>query len=143
MRKNTEHNRNHDGQLDRFLPWYMGFLAQENEAKHDGGESARAEPSHKEHSGRTHVGSNHGDRYRDHSYRRQAKDGIQCVGGVEVPEVQRHKQTKEEEDKVIEELSPALGEFNAEYIDVLKAYLCGDACDIGSNKHAAANRFAG
>jgi hypothetical protein len=46
MRKNAEQNRGHDGQLDRFLPWYMRFLAQENEAEHDGGESTRAEPSH-------------------------------------------------------------------------------------------------
>lgn len=75
MRKNAEHHRGHDDQLDRFLPWYMCFLPKEDETEHDGSESVRAEPPHEQHGGCTQTGANDGDRHRNHPHRRQAKDG--------------------------------------------------------------------
>src|SRR5262249_50392879 len=64
MRKNAEHNRDHNGQLDRFLPWYMCFLPKEDETEHDGSESARSEPPREQHGGGTQAGANDGDRHR-------------------------------------------------------------------------------
>jgi hypothetical protein len=62
---------------------------------------------------------------------------------TELPECQGREKAEQKEDKIIEQLSPPLGEFEAVRTCVAKACLYGQSGDVGCNEHAPANRFAG
>ena len=143
MREDTEQHGHHHREPDGGLAGLMRLFLQIDQAEHDGGEAARAEPAHEQHRGPAESGANQRNRHRQHAHEGETEDRISRMQPVELWPRPRHQQAKEEKHREVEQLSPFLGEFDAVFGRVLETQLHREARDERRNEHAGAGLFGG